>query len=233
MTIAGGGAVAIWHDIVPAGRDQFYAWHGVEHMPERVGIPGFRRGRRYIAYDADLEFFNLYETENAGVVASEAYRQRLNNPTPWTLSTVKHFRSVARCLASVAWTRGAADGGLVATLRYDLPDDRAAAHVAAMTGDVLPLLDGRPGIAAAHFLVADMAASGEVNAEQRARGTRNDVPRFVVLVEGWGDEAAFRDSIRESLAPARLAATGLEAPPSPGFYRCQITHFAPASPRGS
>jgi len=49
MSLAGKGAVAIWHDIVPEGRDEFYAWHGREHMPERAGIPGFLRGRRYIA----------------------------------------------------------------------------------------------------------------------------------------------------------------------------------------
>ena len=43
------GAVAIWHDITPEGRANFYAWHGSEHMPERLGIPGFVRGRRFVA----------------------------------------------------------------------------------------------------------------------------------------------------------------------------------------
>ena len=33
MTRDGGGAVAIWHDIAPEGLDEFYAWHGEEHMP--------------------------------------------------------------------------------------------------------------------------------------------------------------------------------------------------------
>ena len=40
MSMLGDGAVAIWHDIAPEGRDAFYAWHGQEHMPERVGDPG-------------------------------------------------------------------------------------------------------------------------------------------------------------------------------------------------
>jgi hypothetical protein len=39
--LAGEGAVAIWNDINEAGRAEFYAWHLHEHMPERVGIPGF------------------------------------------------------------------------------------------------------------------------------------------------------------------------------------------------
>ena len=55
MSLAGEGAVAIWHDIAPEGREDFYAWHGEEHMPERVGIPGFLRGRRYVAIEAGLK----------------------------------------------------------------------------------------------------------------------------------------------------------------------------------
>ena len=43
------GVIAIWHDVLPEAKDEFYEWHSREHMPERVGIPGFRRGRRYLA----------------------------------------------------------------------------------------------------------------------------------------------------------------------------------------
>ena len=50
MSLAGTGAVAIWHDIAPEGRAEFYAWHGRQHMPERAAIPGFIRGRRYVAH---------------------------------------------------------------------------------------------------------------------------------------------------------------------------------------
>jgi len=64
MSLAGKGAVAIWHDIAPEGRAEFYRWHGLEHMPERAGIPGFLRGRRYVAIDEAPEYFNLYETES-------------------------------------------------------------------------------------------------------------------------------------------------------------------------
>jgi hypothetical protein len=28
MALSGEGAVAIWHDIAPEGRETFYAWHG-------------------------------------------------------------------------------------------------------------------------------------------------------------------------------------------------------------
>ena len=38
--LAGEAVVATWNGITPEGRDEFYAWHMQEHIPERVGIPG-------------------------------------------------------------------------------------------------------------------------------------------------------------------------------------------------
>ena len=128
MSLAGKGAVAIWHDIAPEGRDAFYAWHGREHMPERAGIPGFLRGRRYVSVRGAPEFFNLYETVSRFTVTGNDYLARLNAPTPWTVATVPHFRNVARSLCEVAASFGDGQGGLVATLRYDVDPARAADH---------------------------------------------------------------------------------------------------------
>ena len=217
------GAVAIWHDITPEGRANFYAWHGSEHMPERLGIPGFVRGRRYVAIEADLEFFNLYETELPSVVAGPDYKARLDNPTPWTMESVKAFRSVARSLCRVAAAGGEAEGGLIATLRYEIDDAREAEHVAAVRETLLPALLARGGIAAARLLVADRTASGYVNAEQRARGAPNAVPPATLLVEGWGDEADFMAAIHEMLGEEALAGLGAAPPYALGFYRHQIT----------
>ena len=220
MSMLGRGAVAIWHDIAPEGREEFYAWHGGEHMPERVAIPGFLRGRRFVAIDADLEFFNLYETRDADVVKGPDYRARLNAPTPWTMATVKHFRSVARALVEVAASLGTADGGIIATVRCDLADDRVAPDV--MAERVLAALCELPGVAGAHLLLADREASGEVNAEQRARGAANAIPRCALLIEGWGDEAPFISAVRQAVTPDRLRHLGATEPFSLGFYRHQI-----------
>jgi hypothetical protein len=138
MSLAGHGALAIWHDIIPEGRDDFYAWHGREHMPERLGIPGFLRGRRYVAIDAALEFFNLYEAQSVEVLKGQDYSNRVNNPTPWTLRTTTHFRHVARSLCQVKATHGHGHGGLMATLRYDVQPDSLATHVGTITQQFLP-----------------------------------------------------------------------------------------------
>jgi hypothetical protein len=217
MSLLGTGAVAIWHDIAPEGREMFYDWHGTEHMPERLGIPGFRRGRRYIAIDADLEFFNLYEAASDAILRGDDYRTRLNNPTPWTVETVKHFRSVARSVCRVETSEGGAQGGLVATLRYDVPDADEAEVVARLkTGS--PRLLKTPGIAGVHLLIADREASGERTTEQKARGGVNAVPRHILIVEGWGDEGPFLSSVKRA-----IGASGVTAPGILGFYRLQIT----------
>ena len=217
MSLLGTGAVAIWHDIASEGRDMFYDWHGTEHMPERLGIPGFRRGRRYIAIDADLEFFNLYEAASDAVLRGDDYRARLNNPSPWTVKTVQHFRSVARSICRVEASLGQAEGGLAATLRYDVPDADEAAVVACLKAGLSKLLK-TPGVAGAHLLIADREASGERTAEQKARGGTNLVPRHILIVEGWGDEKPFLSAVKRGVAALGVTASGIL-----GFYRHQIT----------
>jgi hypothetical protein len=117
MSLAGQGVVAIWNDVLPEGRADFFEWHNREHMPERVGIPGFRRGRRYIALSGTPEFFTLYETDSPEVLAGADYLARLNNPTPWTRRATAPFRNVALSPCRVALSLGTGQGGLLATLR--------------------------------------------------------------------------------------------------------------------
>lgn len=223
MSLAGHGAVAIWHDLAPEGRDEFYAWHGTEHMPERVGIPGFLRGRRYVARSADLEFFNLYEAHTHADVVGRAYLERLENPTPWTVSTVKHFRNVARSICRVEATFGAGQGGIAATWRYDVAPARSAEHLEALSRMKLPGIAGQGFIAGAHLLIADEAASAVVNAEEKARGAANLVPRWIVIVEGWGDEGIFDAYCRQTLSDSVLKSAGAVGPIDFGLYRLQAT----------
>ncbi|NQW11682.1 MAG: hypothetical protein HQ481_17600 [Alphaproteobacteria bacterium] len=221
MSLAGQGAVAIWHDLDREARDEFYAWHGEEHMPERVGIPGFLRGRRYVAIRADLEFFNLYEALSPEVVKGADYQNRLNNPTPWTRSTVTHFRNVARSLCRVAATFGRGQGGLAATWRYDVAEDEQERHRRAMAERILPAIAGRRGVAGVHLLIADPEASAVDTEERKVRAEKNKVPRWIVIVEGWGDAADFEALCQSVLPDATLLASGAATPIAVDVYRLQ------------
>jgi len=220
MSLAGKGAVAIWHDIAPEGRAEFYQWHGMEHMPERTGIPGFLRGRRYVAVDGNRpEYFNVYETESSSTLTGPDYLARLNNPTPWTVATVKHFRDVARSLCEVAASFGEGQGGLVATLRYAIDDTRAPAHRRRMADEVLPRFAQLPGVAGCHLLVADEAASAIETAEKKLRADKNLIPRWIVIIESWDDVDTFSPQCRAiAQDPAFNDAT---TAPALGVYRLQ------------
>ncbi len=228
MSLAGTGAVAIWHDIAPEGRDAFYAWHGGQHMPERAGIPGFLRGRRYAAVEGAPGYFNLYETASPAVLTGADYLARLNAPTPWTAATVLHFRNVSRSLCTVARSAGEGDGGLVATYRYDVPDQAAVRHRAAVC-DRLPALACEPGIAGAHLLVADPEGSAIETAEKRVRGEATLIPRWIVLIEGWGDCDPFIDAARRFAADALF--NDAFARPAWAVYRLQNARVAPGPQR--
>ena len=185
--LAGEAVVAIWNGITEEGRAEFYAWHLHEHMPERVGIPGFRRGRRYIAADAATfpEFFTLYETDTMQVLQSQDYSNRLNAPTPWTKSATSHFRDTFRSLARVLESRGPGMGAAILTIRYDTDDPDA----------LLPLIRAvaeAPRITGAHLCVADRAASGVKTAEAQGRTDIQEPPAQFLMIEAT-DAAALAD----------------------------------------
>ncbi|MEO8739161.1 MAG: hypothetical protein ABI537_05595 [Casimicrobiaceae bacterium] len=198
MSLSGLGAVCIWHDLRPAAKEEFYQWHNREHMPERVGIPGFRIGRRYIALAGAPEYFNLYEADSAEVLGGPEYLSRLNAPSAWTRRVVPSFLHVSRSICRVAYTSGVGQGGFMLTQRFDVAPARRAVVVDAVTLRLLPPLVERKGIAGVHFCLADEAISKVETAEKKARADTTLVPTWIVLIEG--SSAADVEAAGESLA---------------------------------
>jgi hypothetical protein len=222
VSLAGQGVVAIWNDIEPGGRANFYEWHNREHMPERVGIPGFRRGRRYIGRDARPEFFTLYETDSPETLAGTDYLTRLNNPTPWTRRSVMAFRNVSRSLCRVALSLGVGQGGAIVTWRYDVAEGREEEQRRLLAHGILPALADRPGVAGVHLCLADRAASGIETEEKRGRA-KALVPNWVILVEGASDVALLEAACQAALPAEALLAAGAVAPIERGLYQLQYS----------
>ena len=184
MSLAGLGAVCIWHDLLPEATDDFHQWHNREHMPERVGIPGFRRGRRYLALAGAPLYFNLYEADSAEVLGGQDYLNRLNAPTEWTRRVVPSFRNVSRSICRVAYTDGVGQGGCMLTLRFDVGAADRARVVEALRQHLLPPLADRKGVAGVHLCLADESVSKVETAEKKARADTTLVPTWIVLIEG-------------------------------------------------
>ncbi len=92
----GNAALAIWFCVDPDDVPALDAWYPRQHLPERLSVPGFLRGRRYAAATARLPYFTLYETEDAAVLSSAPYLERLNGPTDWTRRVLPTFRVMVR-----------------------------------------------------------------------------------------------------------------------------------------
>lgn len=177
--------LAIWHDIDPAMEAEWQRWHTYEHMPERVAIPGFLAGRRYMADDAPRDrCFTLYEGESLAVFNSPAYLERLNAPTGWTRRMAPAFRNFTRGACRRVATAGAehGHGGAVLTVRLvpdGTPDEAAAAALAGR-------IAGIPGVTGAHVGVCDRGVTKtETNERALRSGTGEHPLDGTVVVEGY------------------------------------------------
>lgn len=201
MALLGAGVLAIWNGIAPEAEAAFVAWHVREHIPERVGLPGFLRGRRYVAIDGAPAYFNFYETTSPAVLTSEAYLARLNDPSPWTRAVVAHFRDTSRTICDVVTSLGAGEGGVVEAIRLGVAGN-AAAFVVTMQGGVLPAIQAAPGIVGIHLLQGRRDESAGGTAEKTLRSQADEIADWILLVEAVDAEAilAARSGVAASTA---------------------------------
>jgi hypothetical protein len=237
MSLAGLGAVAIWHDLLPAAKDDFYEWHNREHMPERVGIPGFRRGRRFVAISGAPEFFNLYEADSPETLSGQDYLNRLNAPTAWTQRVIPSFRNVARSICRVAFTNGVGSGGVMLTLRFAIDAAHRDSTIDALRRRLLPPLVYRKGVAGVHLCLADDAATASETAERKVRADTIPVPSWIILIEASGcpmwtprrRSRAHAHGARSAGPRARDLSSRVHAPQDAVERGLTISRFSPES----
>ena len=132
------GILAIWHDVDAIIGDDYERWYFREHLPERVGVPGFVAGRRYEAVEGAPKFLTYYEGKSPDTFVSKPYLDRLNDPTPWTTSVLRHFRNTNRTICRRTWETGSIRGAWGVVLRVDRNGEEeggaAAGGVAALEG---------------------------------------------------------------------------------------------------
>ena len=131
------GVLAIWNDCLPEAEAEYEHWYMGQHFPERLGVPGFRIGRRYEAVSAEPRYFTFYDTASPEVLWSKVYVERLNNPTPETAAIMKSFRNMSRTVCKRVSQIGQIVAGHVVVARLStLPEDTAQiqANVMESTG---------------------------------------------------------------------------------------------------
>ncbi len=217
MALLGTGVAAIWHNVEKALQKDYNHWHCHEHMAERVSIPGFRRGRRYVAIGGGPEFFHFYETDSLATLTSSEYLARLNDPTPWTRRIGPHIRDNNRTLSTVVASRGVGVGAAILTGRCAALPGREAEMRAWIADELFREIVQGPGVVAAHLLKGDDDSSTVGTEEKAMRERPDDVADWVFLVEALEPDAlvALRDG---PLAENARATRGLGACEM-GLYR--------------
>jgi hypothetical protein len=187
VTLAGTAFLAMWHDIAPAGELEYNRWHTREHMPERLGVPGFDVGRRYVDRSLDqYRYFTLYEGQTLDVFKSAAYLARLNAPTAWSNRIQPYFLNFIRCACQTIGSSGRGIGGVLLTSRlYFTPaGTQAFTAFAAALAEQLGVLDGVTGV---HVGVAEPSVTSVRTAETELKKQAGEsVFDGVVMVEGIG-----------------------------------------------
>jgi hypothetical protein len=203
MALLGTAAVAMWWDMAPALRAEFEDWHSHEHFPERMSIPGFRRGSRWASQDEE-GFFVLYELDTYETLTSPGYLSRLNNPTPWSAKMMPHHRNMVRSQCRVLESGGGGVAGLMLTLRLSPAAGRAGG-----LHDYLKALVTRwpalPGLTGAHLLRTETPAA-PATTEQKIRGG-DAVADWIFLVSGY-DLSVIETLSGMELGPAALEQAG-------------------------
>ena len=225
--LLGQAAVLVWNDVAAEGREPFYAWHDNEHIPERLALPGFRRGRRFVRPGHTPEWLTMYEAVDLGALVSPEYLARLNAPTPATIATLAHFRNTSRAVCQVVHSVGSSTGGHVLAMRLTIDAVRGGSMCRYLAEEAFPRTMKRTGVVACHLFASDTSASYENTAES---GTRKfDVPAWVVLCEASTTRAA--DAARSDIGGAEFARLGVEIRHDDSVYALEICRLSLAAGR--
>ncbi|MEQ8395694.1 hypothetical protein [Thalassobaculum sp.] len=179
--------LAIWHDIDPAMEADWHRWHTYEHMAERVGIPGFLGGRRYMSDDAPRHrCFTMYEGSDLSVFNSPAYLARLNAPTEWTRAMAPAFRDFMRGACRCVASAGAENGYAGSVMAIRLERTGGSEDMAAADALVRAIAERGDGIVGAHIGICDPSVTKtETNERALRSGTGEQSPDGVVVVESY------------------------------------------------
>jgi hypothetical protein len=218
MALLGKGAIAIWHDPAPEIESDYNEWHSKEHMYERVGVPGFQRGQRGVAITGAPRYFNLYEVDDFATLTSQAYLDRLNNPTAWTRRVVPHMHNNSRTLCRVTASFGAAVPAFWAMVLVSPASGGDKRLRTWLAQRALPELLDRQGVLGAHLIEGERTASGTETAEKRLRSGGTEFVDWVILVAGYDSEALAKVRA-DVLSEGNLAAEGAAASRMRGIYR--------------
>lgn len=203
--------MAVWGDTMPECDAEFSEWYHREHIPERVGMPGWRNGRRYRKLGRGKHrYLAAYDVDRLACFDDPVYRHALDNPTEWTSRMMQEFRSFVRATNRVRFCSGEVLGSVVATVRYDPGTGDPEVIARWLAGAALHNLRNREGITRVQHWEADMGRSLAGTGEQSIRKSKDGEAPFTAVIEGT-DRAFVEAALKEAGIVDGLAERGAKS----------------------
>jgi hypothetical protein len=167
------GLLMVWTDIPPEVEPGFNEWYNREHMPDRINkVPGFTRGRRFVAIDGSPRYLALYETRSAQVFRSAPYLAINKDPDPTSRRFIPLFKNTIKGICDTTLRIGQGEGGYLALLPASSEAHSEDNFSAWVCTALLPDIAAAGGVVAATFAqrnrkIQDIAAASYTRSGDR------------------------------------------------------------------
>lgn len=158
-----------WMDVAPEHDADFNRWYDREHIAERVGLPGFVSGARYLSTtERSPAYLALYRTSSLDVFRSHDYRQAFQHQTEQSVLNLGRMRNAMRRVCAIRSQIGLGLGGWLTVVPFGTRPPADAESCACQLGGALTDLDG---VIASCLLVPDPELSTPLPMETRTGQT--------------------------------------------------------------
>lgn len=197
------GLLFVATDVEAADDADFNRWYDLEHVEERVRIPGFLSGARYSSLEGGRQYLGLYRTESLDVFGSAGYRAAFGKQTPWSVTNLDRMRQPIRRVCAVRAVTGFGSGSHAVVLPLSAgADTQALVSGAEQLGRELA---GQAGFVQSYLLVPDARLSTPLPRES----TEGRVLQPMLVIETSSAVAA--------RTARTTAASAFEADPATGW----------------
>ncbi len=201
----------MWTNIPPELDHNFNECYNREHMPERIlGLDGFVRGRRFVAFEGGPRYLALYDTRSVAAFHTEPYLALKRNYDPVSMRFVPNFKDTRKCAAEVTAQSGTAEGGFISATPIARAPGKAEGLRAWIATSLLPEVVTLPGVVSAWY--AEQNEGAVAMAKQDHLRTTDRILDGLLVIEATSNEAL--DAAAPLLQWSRLQAHGA-APDAP------------------
>lgn len=183
------GLLFVASDVSAPDELDFNRWYDREHVEERVRIPGFLSGARYVSRANGRKYLGLYRTESLAAFTTADYRAAFERQTPWSVANLDRMRDPMRRVCAVEAVTGFGSGSQLVVLPLPAADYAEALIVQAR--ELGLTLSDADGFVQSYLLVPDPVLSTPLPRESKEN--RELAPIFVMEASTEAGALALRD----------------------------------------